>query len=405
MVTINTALEKIYSISKNINKIEIPLNDSLGYVLAKDYIVKINIPRFDNSAMDGFAVQITNNKKLKISGTIYAGDKNRFKLSSETAVKIMTGGQIPHNTEAIIPIENIIKIEDDNISIPDNIIKYSNIRREGEDLKVGENLAEKGIVINSFHISIFASQGVKFLEVFEKPKIALLTTGDELKEYFEKIEDYQLYNSSKPLFESRIKELNAEIISIKNIEDNLTSIQNTIKYLLKSKVDLIITLGGASVGEKDYINQILLNLNIQNIFYKIDIKPGKPTKLSQIDETFIMNLPGNPLASIINFEIFTKPLIFILQGRKKIYNQMIETIIYEDLDIKNKKYSVVVGNWNGKYFKTIKKQSPNMISTLIEMNSILILNPKINSLKKNSLIKIFLIRSNLFSEKREDIIN
>ncbi len=391
-VSIIEALEIIdKNIYSNIATEFIDTEDSLGLIIAVDIVSKVDLPKFDNSAMDGYAINSKNlGKTLNVQdGTIFAGAKELPKLLEDHALRIMTGAPIPREANIVIPIENIEFI-DDGIKIPLDFKVGANIRFKGEELKRGSVCIKKGEEINSYTITLLASQSIEKIEVFKKPLITVLSSGDELKHYSEKnISDFEIYNSNTPMLKTRVKSINCNVVSANSAIDDANSLKEVIVNSLNS--DLIITTGGASVGDKDLTKDILVELGMKYLFEKVDIKPGKPTSLGRIDNTYILILPGNPMAAMINFELFGKFIINKLKNSAMPYHFAIKTQMSDEFKLKSGKFSVILGYFNGNSFEPLPFQSPNFLSPLKNVNSFLVTKPQIDKIDKDKNINIIMI--------------
>jgi len=389
-ISIVDALDKIYQEVGVVDSVVVPLEDSLGMVIARDYKASFNLPRFDNSAMDGYAIKVRDSsKRVNLIDVIYAGDKPRVELKETTAIKIMTGAPIPKGCEAIVPKENV-SVEGKIIKLPSGVKANAHIRREGEDIKAGMVFISKGERITPYSIALLTSQGITHIEVYRKVKVAIFSTGDELRPHYEKIEPHQLYNSNAPTFISRSKSLGCETIYINASGDSIDDIKFAIKQALKA--DIIITSGGVSVGDKDFTKDAFQEMGMDIYFDKIDIKPGKPTTFGKINDTFVVNLPGNPLASMVNFEMFIKPIILRLQGDNECYHGVIKTTLDKEYIIKAGKYSVILGKFNGLNFSPLLKQAPGMVSPLQDSDAMMVVSPKVSKLTSTRDINIIPIK-------------
>ncbi|SHO80381.1 Molybdopterin biosynthesis protein MoeA [hydrothermal vent metagenome] len=389
-ISIVDALDKIYQEVGVLDTQVVPLEDSLGRVIAKDYKASFNLPRFDNSAMDGYAIKLNDSaKRVNMIDVIYAGDTPKTTLRESTTIKIMTGAPIPKGCEAIVPRENVI-VDDNIIKLPSGVKENAHIRREGEDIKAGKVFISKGERITPYSTALLSSQGITHIEVYRKVRVAIFSTGDELRPYYEKIEAHQLYNSNAPTFISRAKSLGCETIYINASGDKIEDIQIAITQALKS--DIIITSGGVSVGDKDFTKEAFTQMGMEIFFEKIDIKPGKPTTFGKINDSFVVNLPGNPLASMVNFEMFIKPIILKLQGDNSHYHGVIETRLDKEYNIKSGKFSVILGKFDGINFYPLLKQAPGMVSPLQDSDAMMVVSPKISRLTSSKAIKIIPIK-------------
>jgi len=387
MVSIKEALLDI--IEKNISSVNreiIPIEEGVGRVLAKEYIATYDLPRFNNSAMDGFAVRVLDSGKvIEVKDIIYAGDRaENIEVKEGFGVKIMTGAIVPKGCEAVVPIEDIQDLGDGKIRLPKNIKLNSMVRFRGEDIKSGKEFLSKHQKLNGYSLGVLASQGVTHIEVFRRVRVVILSTGDELKPHYEKIEPHQLYNSNSLMFYGRAKELGCEVSYLNIGKDSLDSLKELIKESLNA--DIVLTSGGISVGDRDYTLQAFREVGMEVLFSKVDIKPGKPTTFGKIGNLAVINLPGNPLASAVNFEMFVKPAILKLSGLRE-KSQTIKARLKEDIILKREKDSVILGIFDGEYFTPIKPQKPGMVSPLGLFNAIL--NTSTN-IKKDEVVEIIL---------------
>jgi len=402
-IEVNEVIQIINNLTTNLKYEIIPIEDAQNRICSKEIIAKLCLPRFNNSAMDGFGILFEDkDEELKIVDTIFAGDNNNLILKKNEAVKIMTGARVPENCSAIIPKENCHYLKNNKIKVPSNTKKSQHIRYIGEDIKEGEILVKIGEEINFSKITLLASQGISHIKVFKKPKIVVFSSGEELKLHYNTAKDYQIYNSNTPTLISRAKELGADVNFIGQARDSIESIKELIKNSLDA--DLIVTSGGVSVGDADFTKDAFNELGLETIFDGIKIKPGKPTVLGKIENTLILNLPGNPLASALIFELFGKLIIQKLIGSNKTYHNFISTKMHEELNNKVGRITIIPGFFDGLSFKAEKKRSPGMVSTLSASNSIIVLDENTSELKKNSPVKILPINWKFLEEKYKDFL-
>jgi len=403
-ISILDALDTIYQEVEAVSSEIIPLESSVGRVVARDYRATLNLPRFDNSAMDGYAIRVRDSgKRVICNATIYAGDRAlEDEVRIGTCVKIMTGAPIPRATQAIVPRENV-SIKGELLLMPSGVKEGEHIRYEGEDVRIGDIVVPQGEQISSYTIALLASQGITHLEVYRKVRVAIFSTGDELAHHYEAIEAHQLYNSNAPSFIARAKSLGCETTYINSSGDSIESLQKAIKKALHC--DVIVTSGGVSVGDKDYTKEAFKRLGMETYFEKVDIKPGKPTTFGKLGATYIINLPGNPLASVVNFEMFIKPLILNLQGDSASYHGVIETSVKTKCNIKKGKYSVILGKFDGKHFYPLAKQAPGMVSPLHDADAMALMAPEVSQIKSGVSVKIIPIKFSFNASKKINFIN
>jgi len=400
----SSIVEALEIIANNIPILDaeiIPIENAVGRVVTQDYIATFDLPRFNNSAMDGYIVKVADTgETVTCNDTIYAGDNPQMTLNSGTAIKIMTGAPIPEGGEAIVPIENIT-LDGTKIVLPSSIEKNHFIRMAGEDIKKDTHFLSKGETINAYTIASLASQGITHITVTREIKVAIFGTGDELRPHFEKIEDHQLYNSNSPMFLTRSKALGCSVRFIRTSADTLQALEASIRSTLDA--DIIITSGGVSVGDKDFTKEAFTNLGMKLLINKIDIKPGKPTIIGKIDKTIIINLPGNPLASMVNYELFIRAVIRKMSGRTDHYHGTIQTVMKNDFSIRGGKYAVILGRFDGASFEPLKPQMPGMVSPMQKADGFILITPEVKSLTKGGSVKMLPIRWEFTSSVKEDL--
>ena len=383
-VSINEALKLIEKTDINPKQELVCIEKSVQRVSASDYRASLNLPIFDNSAMDGFAIKLSDaGKRVKVTDTIFAGDKTDLELKEGEAVKIMTGAKIPTGTEAIVPIEDA-EYEGEYIILPDSIKPGNHIRKAGEDVAEREPIIQQGDELSAYRIGLLASQGISHVSVYKKPKVAIFSTGHEIKMAHEPLQEGQIYNSNTPSLYARCLELGCEVSFIGKVEDTLEAIKEAIANALDA--DLIITSGGVSVGEADFTKEAFKELGMQTIFSKVDIKPGKPTTFGKIGNTFVLNLPGNPLAAIVNFEIFGRFLINRLLGYNDPYIRPMKVSLEKPIIHKPGRDTVIPGIYDGLVFKPLEKRNPGMVRPASLMNAFIIVSKEVKEIKKEVLM-------------------
>lgn len=385
-VTVEKALELIYTNVKATSLKIIPIEEALGYVLAQDIIATHNLPPFDNSAMDGYAVKLENSGEcVKVEEKIFAGDNFEGELHAGYAIKIMTGAKIPLGTQSIVPIENTTECEG-GVILPKNLLFSKHIRLAGEDIKKEMPLLKHGDILNAHQITLLASQGISHIKVHKRPRIALFASGDELKMHFEQVKEYQLYNTNTPTLLSRAKELGCEVEFIGTAQDTMSDIKEHIKSSLEC--DLVITSGGVSVGDADFTKEAFGEFGYNILFDKIEIKPGKPTTFGKVGETLILNLPGNPLAAALNFELFGQSIIYALSGRKDKFINTIHAKMKSDYTLRAGRRTLVPGFFDGEFFTPCEEFAPGMISPLAYGNCFIMIDEKSALLEENTGVQV-----------------
>lgn len=325
MIDYNEALEIIKS---EFHKLklqveEVDIYESFNRIIAEDVIADVDLPPFDNSAMDGYAIKYSDRNEWKIIGEISAGNFSAFNLTENDAVMIATGGKLPSNADTVIPIEDV-EVKGDLLKLQPNAFfkKGMNIRPQGNDLKKNEIAVHRYTKIDAKTIAVLASCGKTKVKVFSKFKAAILATGDELIPIAEKPEDDKLRVSNIYSLFAAIKEMNHSVINIGFTKDDKNIITQKVKTALEMDIDLFITTGGVSVGKYDFLKEIFEEQGVKEKFWKVNIKPGKPIYFGVYEKDerriLVFGLPGNPVSSLVNFYVFIKPAIEFLFKQNKI---------------------------------------------------------------------------------------
>ncbi len=356
----------------------IPISNALGRVIAKDIICVKNLPSFNNSAMDGFAFKFSDaGKTLNISKVIFAGDKGekvKESLLNNECYKIMTGAKVPSDVDTIVPIENCFDLTSSSVKIPADIKKGSNLRLKGEEQKEGNVLFKKGEEINSSHIALLASQGLVMIEVFKKISLAVLSTGNEIKEPWENADEEEIYNCNSFALISQLKEKGFDATYCGVIPDSLEESKQYIKAL--KNYDVIITSGGISMGDADFVGEAFLQNGLQTAFHGVNVKPGRPIMMGKMEKSVVICLPGNPLTAIVNVYLFAIPVLNKLQGNSSFYHETTFAMNHEEFKTKPGRVNIVLGKLENGGFKVTRnnKYGSGMITALYESNSILVTN-------------------------------
>lgn len=401
-VSVEEALNIIYTLSRPRGTEIVPTENALNRVLAETINASISLPSFDNSAMDGYAVRIADaGKTLLHVGTVFAGDKEETMMVEDQCIRIMTGSRIPHGCEAIVPIEEVVP-EGDQVTFPTSIKPGQHIRLKGEDIQSGMVLLEKGTFLQAHHISLLASQGITHIELYRRPRVALFSSGNELKMHYERLDTNQLYNTNTPTFAARARELGCDVIFTGTAADTLESVQEHIRTALDA--DFIITSGGVSVGDADYTKEAFGSLGFECGFESVDIKPGKPTTFGRIGNTLILNLPGNPLAAALCFELFGQSAILAQSGRNDKYLAPLSTLITGAFRMKKGRRSLIPGWFDGNGFTPSPKFGPGMVLPLSRANAYMMVDALTEGFEAGSPVKILPTRWCMSSSESKSLI-
>ncbi len=375
------------------------LDDAVGSVLSEDIIAQKNLPSFDNSAMDGFAFDIQDaGKRVKINSTIFAGDTPTALLQSGECYKIMTGAKVPNDANTIAPFEMCSDATKDTVTLPKEIQKGANLRKKGEETTIGEILLPKGTLLGFSEVALLASQGISAVTVFDPLKIAIISSGNELKEPWEVASEDEIYNANAFGIQALLKSFGFSASYLGSIPDSLEA---TIDFIANLEhYDVLITTGGISAGEADFLYQAFIKNGLTTLFHGVAIKPGHPTMLGIMKDSFIAALPGNPLTTLLMAHTFVLPALFKLQGANAFHHSATFAKLSMDLALKPNRVNLILGSVkNGEFIPTRDgKVGSGMLLPLCE-SSALAYFEKI-SIKKGEMIKVVMLndptRSALF---------
>lgn len=310
---------------------QIGLLDAVGRVLAEDIIAPYDLPQSNNSAMDGYAVQATDcqpGSRLQVTGFLQAGGDQQFEGAPGTAIKIMTGARIPNGCDAVIPVEDVCE---ENGYITSNIAvsKGDHIRFKGEDVSTGETVVFSSTLLRPAEIGILASFGKATVPVYLRPRVAILSSGDELLELGMPPAEGKIINSNSYSLAAAVKEACAIPVLIGIAKDKRESLETKIGEGLKA--DALITSAGVSAGDLDLVREILQKFDVQQLFWKVAIKPGGPVAFGMRGKTPVFSLPGNPVSTMITFEELVRPALLKMMGYTRVIKSRVPAVLAEDV--------------------------------------------------------------------------
>lgn len=364
---------------------EVYLEKAKNRILFEDIYSKKNLPAFDNAALDGYAFRFCDkDNDLNIKGTILAGDKNDYFINENECYKIMTGAKMPKNADTILMIENE-SIKENKLLIKKDIKKFNAYRFKGEELKENELILKKGEKLDASKIALLASQGIYKIKVFKKVKIGIFSSGNELKEPWEQSDENSIYNINAYSIRALLDDENCEIFYFGILKDDLDSIKESFSDL---NYDLLITSGGASVGEADFVKEIFNDLKYENVFDGVKARPARPTKVFKKNNSFALILPGNPMAAFLSSFLFGKKIINLFLNNNQDF-KIINTKIKTDLKLKAGRNNIILGNLKDGYFEVFNdnKFGSGMIIPLIKTDSFIISNENQDFIKANEEVK------------------
>lgn len=321
MISVEEAKKLILGAAKSLSPIKLEISEALNQVLAETVFSPIDYPPFDQSAMDGFAVlhsDISEQKAIDIIGEAPAGNPFKGNISKGQSVQIFTGAKIPEGADTVI-IQERVSIEDGKI-IPDGspLLKGANIREKGSQIKTGDVALQNGTVLNPGALGYLAGLGIPSISVFPKPKVSIIVTGNELQKPGTQLEDGHIFESNSFALKAALESIGIVSPRVSNIDDDEDVTRKSLAFAIENS-DVVLVSGGISVGKYDFVGKSLEKLEVENVFYKIAQKPGKPMFFGIKSDCLVFGLPGNPASALSCFYEYVLPALKIMQGFTEVF--------------------------------------------------------------------------------------
>lgn len=399
-IALEEALEILNKNTKALKSEVVSIKDSLKRVLYGDVKSKINNPPFNKSVFDGYAFKSEDSKgtskenpiELKIVDEIFAGDFSEIEIKSGEAVRIMTGAPIPVGADCVLKQEETER-HGDLVKIFKEMKSNENISFMGEDIKSGETLIKKGKRLDYADLGIIASSGISEVLVYKKPKVSIISTGDEVCDINSTLKPGKIYDSNLYSLSARIEELGYNVLSMEHVGDNILKIGEAIEKAFE-KSDIVFTTGGASVGEKDLMQKVSESIGFEKLFWKIKIKPGSAVVCSKREEKILISLSGNPNAALTTFELLGKSVLKKLEGEEENINIKREKGVL--MDSFNKKSpqrrflrgNVIYDEKGAKVYITQIKSGNGILSSLLNANCLIEIEKGNEGLNRGEVVNI-----------------
>ncbi|HET8652902.1 MAG TPA: gephyrin-like molybdotransferase Glp [Gaiellaceae bacterium] len=292
----------------------VALDDAARRVLAEPATARVDLPPFDSSAMDGFAVRSSDTPgRLPVRERIAAGHPASRALEPAEAMGIATGGAVPSGADAVVPLEDVVD-RDNAIEIAAAVERGTHVRPQGGDVRRGDTVVDAGVRLGPAQIGALAAAGVADILCSRRPRAAVLATGTELRRPGEKLEPGQVYEANTTLLSAQLRSAGADVERLEAVADDPDEHRAALETGLSA--DLLVTSGGVSVGPHDLVRSIGAEVGIEEVFWGVAVKPGKPVWFGVRGPTLVFGLPGNPVSSLVSFELFVRPAVLALQGAR-----------------------------------------------------------------------------------------
>jgi molybdopterin molybdotransferase len=319
----------------------VPLLDAVGRTLAEDLPSPSDFPAWDNSAMDGYAVRAAEAQggaALPLSDYVPAGSAAGTPLAAGTAAKILTGAPLPAGADPVLPFEDAEE-QGGRVRAKGPVTAGAHVRRHGEDLRQGEIALSAGTVVGPAEVSWLATSSRLLVPVRRRPRVAILSTGDELVAPGEPLGPGQIHDSNSVAVAAAVRQAGGEPVLLGIARDEREPLRERLAEGLRA--DVLVTTAGVSMGDRDYVREVLAALEVRQIFWKVDIKPGRPTAFGVRGGNLVFSLPGNPVSTLLTFEQFVRPALLKLAGRRQVFRPTVRAEFQEVLRRKPGRVSFV----------------------------------------------------------------
>ena len=377
MPTFEVARSMILSSVSPLGVERVELMAALGRVVAEDVAAPWDMPLYDNSAMDGFAVRADDCRvggTLRVTGYIPAGGAVTPAIEPGCAVRIMTGAPLPPGCDAVVPIEET-ESTDDAVLLREGVKRPQHIRFRGEDVRSGDTVVSAGTILRPPEISMLASFGKAIVPVHRRARVAILSTGDELIELGEQPVSGKIINSNALSLAAAVREIGSEPVLLGIARDSRESHRE--KMVEGLKADALITSAGVSAGDRDLVRDCLAELGVSQLFWKVDIKPGGPVAFGMKEGKPVFSLPGNPVSTMITFEELVRPALLRMMGHRRVIKPYVQATLRAEVRKKAGKVHflrVRIEAENGKYWAiSAGDQNTGILGTMLRANGIAVL--------------------------------
>ena len=393
MIAVKEAFEAVRKNVSPLNQNEFKnVSDSCGYVLFENVFSPINMPPFRQSAMDGYAINFHNENSYTVIDEVKAGDGHHPILKTGEAIRIFTGAAVPDNANAVI-IQEKVTVEGKKIYIENTVPINDNIRPLGEQVKKESVALKKGLRLTPSAIGFLASLGLTRVNVYKKPSIAIVVTGNELIEAGQTLTYGSIYESNSGMLLNALKSLGFNNITTHTVEDNYP---NTLAKLDKviAENDMVIITGGISVGDYDFVGKALNKLDVNEVFYKVKQKPGKPLFFGKKENSFVFALPGNPAAALSCFYLYVNTALQKMNGNINYTLTKITAKSSTEYIRKGDRAQFLKATYQNGEATILEGQSSAMLQTFALANALVYVPETINFIKINDTVEVILLPIN-----------
>lgn len=386
MIEVKEALEIVAANSSVLSTQKISVHKALGHILAETIYSPISMPPFRQSAMDGYAFIHSRRHQFDVVGISQAGDHANIKLKENQAVRIFTGAYVPNDADTVVMQEHVM-VNGDSILIAKMPEPFANVRSKGEQINAEDVVFDANTLITPAAVGFLACLGITEITVYKKPKVAILVTGNELVKPGKKLSKGKIYESNSIMLQAALQTIGVNKIKVHTVKDNLKATKKALQSILK-KNDIVLISGGISVGDYDFVKEALLKNGVEELFYKINQKPGKPMFFGSKKDTLVFALPGNPASSLTNFYIYVYPAVKNRMGFSNTHLQKIVRKLDNDIINNTGKTLFLKALYNETSVEILDGQSSAMLNSFAVANGLVIVPEDVENIKKGESVTI-----------------